>query len=149
MASIREQILAGIAQALGYGGGLPYPTPANGNVYRSRAQLITRSGAPAIVVRPADEGSREFGDQDERNDFMVDVEIHVRGDVWDTLADQVAVPAHQAIWAWALGADYVSRLRRAGATFKEQEADSTAGVLVQRYRVIYLTRAADISAATP
>jgi hypothetical protein len=69
------------------------------------------------------------------------LEIFVRGDPWDSLADPVDVAAHAALMGDAQLPTIVSDLRRIGEAFEAQEADRTAGTLTVRYRATFLTQA--------
>lgn len=131
MISIREQIVARMAAALS--GTLPNALP----VYRSREQAFARGDLPAVVVKPADEETQAIAESLEISRFNAHVEIIVRGDVWDNLADPIIVAAHALLLGDAQLAALVSKLRRTSAKWEAHEADQTAGVLTQTYHLIY------------
>lgn len=134
MSSVREQIMVRMAAALA-----TLAAPAAVPVYRSREVAFARGDVPAVVVRPADEETQPLSDLLEVSHFAVHVEIIVRGDVWDSLADPIAVAAHGLLLADTQLASLCSKIRRASAKWEPHEADQTAGVLSQTYHVIYQT----------
>lgn len=131
MISIREQIVARIALVLT--GTLPGALP----VYRSREQAFARGDLPAVVVKPADEETQAISALLEISRLNVHVEVIVRGDVWDSLADPVIVSAHVLLLGDTQLAALVSKLRRTSAKWEAHEADQTAGVLTQTYLINY------------
>jgi hypothetical protein len=139
--SLREQFLQRALVVLAGAG-----TGAN-SVTRSREVSITRALTPAIVLLPQNNELGRMAAQVDKNLFEFAVEIFVRGDTWDSLADPVDVIAHAALMGDAQLASMIGDLRRVGETFEAQEADRTAGTLTVRYRTVFLTRASDITAA--
>lgn len=144
MASLREQLLARVAALLSAD-----PTVAGlvQLVSRSREVSITRSKSPAIVVMPDTGEATRLATQVDKNHLTFAIEIFVRGDPWDSLADPVDVAAHQALMADAQLATIASDIRRIGEAFEAQEADRTAGTLTVRYRATFLTQAGRIDQA--
>jgi hypothetical protein len=134
MSSVREQIVARMAAALS--GVLPNAVP----VYRSRVDAFDRGSLPAVVVRPGDEETQPLMDQMEVSRFNVHIEVIVRGDVWDSLADPIIVAAHVLLLGDAPLAALCSKLRRTSAKWDAHEADQTAGVLTQTYHLQYRTQ---------
>lgn len=135
--SLREQILARVQAVIAAGG-----TGAV-LVARSREQSITKAQTPAVTVRPIATEIVKQGGQ-ERHELEFALEIFVRGDPWETLADPVDVACHAAILADlrataapSLGS-FVADVDRIGETFEAQEADRTAGTLTVRFRAAYL-----------
>lgn len=137
--SLREQILLRMQAAL-LGN-----TGAGSNVFRARETSITRDICPAIVLMPNAESDEDFGMNVDRHELMIDVEIFIRGDPWDALADPVATDAHKVLMTDALLLALISRIRKISSGWEGEEADRTAGVLTMRYRVRYLTKASNIS----
>lgn len=133
MSSVREQIVVRMAATLS--GALPNAVP----VYRSREVALARAEVPAVVVKPSDEETVAFSDFLDVSHFNVHVEVIVRGDVWDTLADPIVVAAHGLLLADAQLAALCSKIRRSSAKWEAHEADQTAGVLTQTYHLIYHT----------
>jgi hypothetical protein len=132
--SIRNEILARMTIALT--GTLPDATP----VYRSREVAFARGDVPAVVVMPSDEDTQALSDLMEVSHLNVRIEIIVRGDVWDSLADPIIVAAHGILLADAPLAALCAKLRRTSAKWEGHDADQTAGVLTQTYRLQYLTQ---------
>jgi hypothetical protein len=133
MSSIREQIVARMATVLT--GTLPNAIP----VYRSRADAFARNEVPAVVVKPSEDDAQPFTDLQEVVHFNVSLEVIVRGDVWDSLADPIIVAAHALLLNDTALAALCSKLRRSAAKWEDHEADQTAGVLVQGYSLQYLS----------
>ena len=139
--SVREQILARMAALL------TGTTPAGANVFRSREVSITRAVSPAIVVMPDAEEDSAFSQLTDHHRLDVGVVIFTRGDPWDSLADPIALAAHQLICTdVTLRALAVGDIRKHSSLWNAEEADRTAGSLVMKYRITYLTQATDISA---
>lgn len=141
MATLREQVLARIYAAL------LAAAPGGAMAMRSREISVTRALAPAIAVMPQGTTLQRMATGVDKNQLDVALEIFVRGDPWDSLADPIDQAAHTVMLTdaplWALASD----VRRISESFEGQEADRTAGTLTVRYQVTYLTRAADISRA--
>ena len=137
--SIREQILAAMLATL------TDATPAGNSVARSFQQLVTRAHASKIIIAPADNQVKIASAEADHNMLLVDVEISVRGDPWDTAADAIAVPAHAALMAWAQSCPLFNSMRLEHEMFEAREADLTAGVLTLQYRFHYLSAAADLT----
>jgi hypothetical protein len=134
MSSIREQILAQMLAALT--GTLPGAVP----VYRSRAAALDRGDLPAVVIKPAEEETLPLGDFMEMSHFNVHIEVIVRGDVWDNIADPIVVAAHGLLIDNTPLAALCLKIRRRSAKWEEHDADQTAGVLTQVYLVLYQTQ---------
>lgn len=133
MSSIREQIVARMAAALAALVVNAVTVP----VVRSREQAFARGELPAVVVKPADEETQAIAETLEVSRFNVHVEVIVRGDPWDSLADPIVVAAHALLLGDAPLAALCSKLRRTTAKWEAHEADQTAGVLTQTYHLIY------------
>lgn len=140
MTTLREQITARVVTVL------TGATPAGANVFRSRETSITRDLTPAITVMPEGEVDSRMGAQTDRHEFTLGLEIFVRGDPWDAIADPTAEAAHRVMTTdpqiKALAVD----VRKVGTEYQSQEADRTAGVLSARYVITYLSRADDLAA---
>lgn len=139
--SLREQILARVAAVL------TTAAPGGANVYRAREVSITRAVSPAICVLYAGgKITQRSAVGVDRHEIQIKVAIFVRGDPWDSLADAVDVPAHQALMADpTLKAMGVELLREADGV-EAQEADLTAGVLEVSYIAKFHAKAGDITA---
>lgn len=141
MSSIREQILARVKAAL------DTAAPGGAIIFRAREVSITRAQVPSIVVMAQNNSISKFSTELDKNLFEFALEIFVRGDPWDQLADPVDVAANAALMGDAQLQALTTEIRRVAEDYEGLEADRTAGTLTVRYRVTYLTRAADISRA--
>jgi len=139
--SIREQILTRLNAALSAA------PPGGAQVFRSREVSITRATSPALVIMPQDNPINRQATMADKNQLEVALEIFVRGDPWDSLADAVDVPMHAIVMNDAQLLALVASVRRIGESFNGQEADRTAGTLTVRYLFTFLTNAADITRA--
>lgn len=141
MASIREQALARVKTALAAA------LPGGASVSRSREVSISRLNAPTIVVMARSNSISTMSSEVDQNQFDLVLEIFVRGDPWDSLADPIDVAAHAIMMSDVPLQAIVSNVRRTGEAFESQEADLTAGVLSVHYRITFMSRAVDISRA--
>lgn len=139
-ASLREQLLARVAAVL------TSAAPGGAGVFRAREVSITRDMCPAITVlyRGAPMTERR-GPAADQHHIDFDVAIFVRGDPWDTAADAVDVPMHQALMADGQLRAMGFELYRRGDDVEAEEADLTAGCLIVHYQATYMTSARDIS----
>lgn len=141
MATLREQILARALVAL------TGATSAGANVFRSRENSITRAITPAIVLMPDGEQDQRLGNFTDLHQFTINVAIFTRGDPWDQLADGIAEVAHRVLVNDAPLLALATDVRKVSTDYESEEADRTAGTLSARYRITYLSKAADIAAA--
>lgn len=147
--SLREQLLQRVLSVL------QGAATGAASISRSREISITRTQSPAIVIMPAATDTRDMDDKADRHAHEFAVEIFVRGDPWDSLADPVDVLAHAALAADALSTNagalgtFLARLDRVGEAFDGQEADRTAGTLTVRYRATYLASKRAIDRSWP
>ena len=81
----------------------------------------------------------------DENTLIVALEIFTRGDPPDQLADPVAVAAHRLLSADPQLACLITSIRRKERNWEGQEADDTAGFVMMRYEVRYLTAANDMT----
>lgn len=145
MASLREQLLTRVQAALV--AAAPLGGVQASAIFRSREVSLTRATSPAIVVMPVNADFTRLATAVDRVQCEFALEIFVRGDPWDSLADPIDVAAHATLMADAPLAALISDLRRTGETFEAQEADRTAGTLTARYRATFLTQAGAIDRA--
>ena len=139
MSSLREQILSRIAAVI------TAAAPGGAVAYRSREVSLTRALSPAIILMPQNNALSRVATGVDVNQFEVAMEIVVRGDPWESLADPIDVAAHALVMndatLWAL----ISDVRRISESFESLEADRTAGTLTAHYRITYRTSALDIT----
>jgi hypothetical protein len=140
MSSLREQTLARVLVAL---------TAALGgvSVSRSREISLTRANSPALVIVPQNNNISRMASAADRHQFELALEIFVRGDPWDSLADPVDLAAHGVLMTDATLWTLVSDVRRVSESFEGQEADRTAGTLTVHYQLVFLASAFDITRA--
>lgn len=93
MASKRERIVQAIMNKLATVAGV------GGRIYRSQADPNPRELAPFIAVQWTNEQSAPDAVQLLGRILTVEVSIYTRGDLPDSLADDIAVSAHQLIMA--------------------------------------------------
>ncbi len=132
MATIRSQILTAAFNAL------MASNVANGNIYRSREQAFSREELPAIVISPDTENSSEFADRVDKNLFTFQLDIYVRGEVWDDVADPIALQAIKVILSDPTVRGLCTKIRRDGTKWDGSNADATAGVQTERFKATYL-----------
>jgi len=139
MSSVADQVIALMVASL------TGVTDAQDRVFRSRAMAITHDEAPSIVVKPVNEETKIMSDGVDDNTLTVSLDIFVRGDPADQLADPIALQAHRSLSTNQNLNALITSLRRKERSWEEQEADDTAGFVVVRYEIRYLTQASDMS----
>jgi hypothetical protein len=146
--SIREQILNRIVTVTLLG------TVQVGNrIYRSRAQAYSRSEAPAITISPGEDNpvnaprtiGASLGKLD--NVLPVLIEIYVRGDVPDQLADPIGVDVHAKMMADRTLGGLAHDVQPDGWAPQYEQADTTAGWIGHKFLIRYRTRDDAINAA--
>lgn len=129
MASKRERIMQRIETILTGTSGI------GGRVYRSDPEAATRGDQPCIMLSWSNEsGTPETVTLAERT-LSVQVEILVRGDVPDTLADPIAESAHALLMADPQLQGNAIDMTLGDARFDFESADQTAGRLTHEYQV--------------
>ena len=148
-ASIREQILTYIAATV-----LPGTVQVGSRIYRSRAQAYSRSEAPAITISPGEDNPanapRTIGASLGRLDQVLPVliEIYVRGDVPDQLADPIGVDVHARMMADRTLGGLAHDVQPDGWQPQYEQADATAGWIGHKFLIRYRT-SDDAINATP
>ena len=122
--------------------GTPVP-----HTFRSRKTGVAKAEGPVIVVVPVSESVERYSHAGDRHDLDVEVQLVMRGDPWDSLADQWASAIHSMIFADAILLSYVTNCRATDTLWTDEEADRTAGVLSMRFRFTYLSSAYDLTRA--
>lgn len=141
-ASIGEQVRARMKAAL-----LAGNTDAGANVYRARETSFTRGNVPAIMIMANKLDAKPFSERVDSNVDNINLQFYVRGDVWETLVDQLASQAHQVLLHDAQVLGLVASIRRSGELYEADEADQTAGMLTRTYAVKYLSRVDDVTSS--
>lgn len=148
MASIREQILSRIANTV-----LPGTVQVGSRIYRSRVEAYSRSEAPAITVSPGEDSPanapRTTGASLGRLDqsLPVLIEIYVRGNVPDQLADPIGVDVHARMMADRTLGGLAQDVQPDGWRPQYEPADATAGWIGHKFLIRYRTRDDAIDAA--
>ena len=141
MASIREQILERIRTST-----LPGTVQVGTRIYRSRAQAYSRSEAPAICISPGEEkpvnAPHTIGASMGRLDLYLPVliEVYVRGDIPDQLADPIGVDIHARMMADRTMGGLAIEVQPDGWMPQYEPADATAGWMGQKFLIRYRTR---------
>jgi hypothetical protein len=147
-ASIREQILSHIATVTLLG-----TVQVGSRIYRSRAQAYSKSEAPAITISPGEDNPvnapRTIGASLGRLDqaLPVLIEIYVRGDVPDQLADPIGVDVHAKMMADRTLGGLAHDVQPDGWRPEYEQADATAGWIGHKFLIRYRTRDDAINAA--
>ena len=139
--SIRERILERIRTVT-----LPGTVQVGQRIYRSRAQAYSRSEAPAITISPGEDNPvnapRTIGASLGRLDqaLPVLIEIYVRGDVPDQLADPIGVDVHARMMADRTMGGLAHDVQPDGFRPEYEQADASAGWMQYRFLIRYRTR---------
>lgn len=140
-ASIREQILNRIVTVT-----LPGTVQVGNRIYRSRTQAYSRSEAPAISISPGEDNPinapRTIGASLGKLDQVLPVliEIYVRGDVPDQLADPIGVDVHAKMMADRTMGGLAHDVQPDGWRPEYEQADLTAGWIGHKFLIRYRTR---------
>lgn len=123
-------------------------TAAGANVYRDRAEAMTREESPAILIELIDEdssplggGRQAFAGEQDTDVLRLAVIVCVRSASWQTVADGVRVAAHALLMGDATLRGLVASLRRDRCEWKAASADLPFGYAAQIYAAKYATRA--------
>jgi len=143
-ASIIERIAEEVKQALLAG---EIPGIAE-QVERAREDASTFDEGDYLNVRTEDKTQRTFSDQVDDNELILAVDVHVRGDVWETKADIYAVQVHPLVYGRnysAAGLVLARAPRLTDENWKAEAGDSTPGCRTMLFAFRFLTLAADIT----
>jgi hypothetical protein len=137
--SKREAIMKRIAAVLAGTAGV------SGRVYRSEPEALDRDNHPCILLRWTNEqATPETVLQSERT-LTVYVDILVRGDVPDSLADPIAQSVHALLMADPRLNGLALDTMLGDASFEYESADQTAGKLTHEYMVKFRHSWADMT----
>lgn len=131
--SLRETLLASVATLL------TNTTPAGTNVFRSRVLALIRNVRPAIVVKPSSESVENETRPLAARNLSIEIEIHVRGDVPDQLADATAVAAHAVLMADRTLAGKCAYILETGTQWNFTDDDPSTAIIVMSYDIHYVT----------
>lgn len=137
--SKREQILKHIATLLADADGI------DGRVYRSDPESIDRDNSPCILLRWTSEQAEQGTVPMSHRLMTVQVDILVRGDEPDGLADPIAQSAHTLLTSDTSLGGLALDVRLGDAQFDYTNADQVAGKLTHEYQVQYRHSYSDLT----
>ena len=142
-ASIPERIAQAVQDAL-----LAQPPMLEvlARVERAREDAFSREEIAdgAINIRSGDERTRRYSDEVDDNELDIEIEINVRGPVWETAADAIAVQVHARVRKHAYPVQ-IALISKTGRSTKSEAGDYTPGQLTLTYTYRYLTRGDDLT----
>lgn len=115
------------------------------HVERSREVALEREDLPALIIKPKDESSELLANGLSRNELVIELQIHTRGEIADQLADPVAAAAHVALTSDPTLGGKCTRVHYESRSWEFADSDRTGGQLTMHYRITYLTPAGDIT----
>ena len=117
-------------------------------VERAREDASTFDEGDYINVRIEDNAQRTFSEAVDDNELMLALDIHVRGDVWESKADAYAVQVHPLVHLRNYSAVGLALARAPRLTDQAWSADpgeSTPGRRTMNFAFRFLTLAGDIT----
>ena len=139
MSTIRETIMAAVVTALGGITGCP--------VERSRVAAISRAQTPFLVVRPEDDADQPLSDNDTHHDLTIALELFVRGEIPDQIADPYIQSAHAKLMADRTLGGKCQWIVSTGTKWEMDDADHASAMITLSYRIIYTTLSTDLTRA--
>jgi hypothetical protein len=145
MATRREQILSAVATTLASASG------ANGRVYRSRQEPLSRNESPAVVIQPGPEPKSFEPVSTCKIDHTLTlvVAVYARGTIPDQAADPIVESVHSLLMADRSLGGLVMDIWPIDRDPQFSEADLAAVWEVLSYRVRYRTSVTDLSVGAP
>lgn len=138
--SKRETILKHIAQLLTNTAGV------QGRVYRSEPDGVDRDDQPCVLLRWTSESRTPMTVLELERTLQIEVDVLVRGDSPDSLADPIAQSVHALITADSSLGGHAIDVTLGDARFEYTSADETAGKLTHEYQVMFRHSHADMTA---
>ena len=135
MATKRERILAAITTSLANTVGV------GTRIYRSRAEALTRSETPALIVEPISdtpEDTQTFNDK-VNWEFKIRISVVVRGAIPDQVADPTIESLHTKVLTDPSVGGLALDVRPSTTSFEILEADQPAGVISCEFDISYRT----------
>lgn len=120
-------------------------TAAGSRVSRGRPDAFSPDEVPAINVRRTTSQTEAFGTNADRSVFEFELDLHTRGDDWETTTDALHMQADQAMKADAQLATLCKGLRCIRTEMKGEPGDQTLGRLTATYQAQALVRPADLT----
>lgn len=116
-------------------------------VERAREDSFSREAieAGAINILSGEERTRLHSQEIDDNELDIDIEINVRGTVWESAADVIAIQVHRRVKTHAYPGLALAQILKTGRSPKSQSGDYTPGQLTLTYTYRYLTRGDDIT----
>jgi hypothetical protein len=144
-ASIVERIAEAVKAAL-----LAAPQIAEvvDRVDRAREDSRHREEGESINISSEALAVKSLSTSTDDKELTLNVEIYVRGDVWETRADAIAVQAHTRIMRRnykATDSVALAQLRLVDGDWTGQDGDQTPGKRTMKYAFRYLAMAEDIT----
>lgn len=139
MPAIEEQVLLAAKDLL------TTALAGNAAVYRNREIPLDRVETPAVNFRMSDGSVQAQSQREQRMDFEIEIEMHVRGDPWETAADPLRVALHAALMADESQGGLVARTQLTRTQWASANADLTAGCCTHTYRFTTLTPRRDLT----
>ena len=135
MATKRERILAAIKTNLANTVGV------GTRIYRSRAEALTRSETPAIILEPISDTPAETQNFNDRInwDFRIRISVVVRGSIPDQVADPTIESLHTKVLTDPSVGGLALDVRPSTTSFEILEADEPAGVIGCEFDISYRT----------
>ena len=135
MATKRERILAAITTSLANTVGV------GTRIYRSRAEALTRSETPALIIEPISdtpEDTQAFNNK-VNWEFKIRVSVVVRGSIPDQVADPTIESLHTKVLTDPSVGGLALDVRPSTTSFEILEADNPAGVIGCEFDISYRT----------
>ena len=135
MATKRERILAAITTSLANTVGV------GTRIYRSRAEALTRSETPALIIEPISdtpEDTQAFNNK-VNWEFKIRISVVARGSVPDNVADPTIESLHTKVMTDPSVGGLALDVRPSTTSFELLEADEPAGVISCEFDIEYRT----------
>ena len=135
MATKRERILAAITTSLAN------TTGVGTRIYRSRAEALTRSETPALIIEPISdtpEDTQAFNNK-VNWELKIRVSVVVRGSIPDQGADPTVESLHTKVLTDPSVGGLALDVRPSTTSFEILEADQPAGVISCEFDISYRT----------
>tara|TARA_Y100000052_G_C2914593_1_gene64555 strand:+ start:233 stop:661 length:429 start_codon:yes stop_codon:yes gene_type:complete len=135
MATKRERILAAITTSLAN------TTGVGTRIYRSRAEALTRSETPALIIEPISdtpEDTQAFNNK-VNWELKIRVSVVVRGSIPDQVADPTVESLHTKVLTDPSVGGLALDVRPSTTSFEILEADQPAGVISCEFDISYRT----------
>jgi len=141
--STHERILQRVDEAL-----KAAATDAATRVHRGRVDAFGADEIPAINIRRSTGQADAFAQAVQRGLMEFELDLHVRGDDWETAADRLHLQAHRVIAVDAELNTLGRGLRCIRTEPRAEGGDEIIGRITATYQVQALTRAGDLALVT-